>query len=204
MKKNLIFFSCLWITIVTGDTFALTTVYTEESSFLGAIQPGYYLEDFGAFIGGNEGTSLDFGPVNGFAYTLSASNGLYSGLGIMSTNYTSDQMNIAFTGSDVTAVGGDFWLTDKTFGNLTASIVLSLSDGTQFILPDADITKFLGVISDGAAYTSMSFNSTFFNDNQYPTIDNIYAGAAVPAPAAVLLGIFGAGLVGWLKRKRAI
>jgi hypothetical protein len=204
MRKFVVFYSVLLVFSISAKTYALTTVYTNQTDFINAIQPNYYLEDFAAYTGGFEGTSLGFGPINGFAYTLSASKGLYSGLGIMSTNYPSDQMNIAFTGSDVTAVGGDFWLTDKTFGNLTASIVLSLSDGTQFILPDADITKFLGFISDCAAYTSMSFNSTFYNDNQYPTIDNIYAGAAVPAPAAVLLGGFGAGLVGWLRRKRAI
>jgi hypothetical protein len=204
MRKFVVFYSVLLVFSISAKTYALTTVYTNQTDFINAIQPNYYLEDFTAYTGGFEGTSLGFGPINGFAYTLFASKGLYSGLGIMSTNYPSEQMNMVFTGSEVTAIGGDFWLTDKTFGNLTGSIVLSLSDGTQFILPDTNITKFLGFISDGAAYTSMSFNSTFYNDNQYPTIDNIYAGAAVPAPAAVLLGGFGAGLVGLLRRKRAI
>jgi len=94
MNKFWVFSTVLLVLSVSSTAFPATMVFTDETSFLSAIQPGYYLEDFDAFTYGSfTGDFLDFGPTNGFSYTMSSlPDGLYSGDGNMSTNcllYTS-------------------------------------------------------------------------------------------------------------------
>ena len=197
----------LLILSVTNTALAATAVFTDEGSFLAAIQGGYYLEDFSVFTYGSfVGPSLDFGPVNGFSYTMSAPQDLWSGDGNMSTNVPDDPITITFTGSAVTAVGGLFWPTDVDGYDLIGDVDVALSDGTSLSLIDADLSTFRGFVTDGAAFTSMSVTSVDFV--KWPTVDDFYVGQAlgepvvVPAPGALLLGVLGLSCAGWRRRRR--
>jgi len=197
----------LLILAATNAALAGTTVYTDQGSFLAAVQPGYYLEDFSAFTYGSfTDPSLDFGPINGFEYTMSAADGLYSGDGHMSTNASYDSLDIAFTGSPVTAIGGLFWPTDDAGLGVFGRIALSLSDGTSVSLVGPTPDTFRGFVTDGTAFTSMSISS--LEEVQWPTVDNFYVGQAggetevVPVPGAFLLGIVCLGCAGRRRRRR--
>jgi len=206
-KKFWVISTVLLVLSATSTTFAVTTAYFSESAFLSAIGPGYYLEDFDAFTYESyTGGPLGFGPTNGFSYTMSSPGGLFSGYSNMSTNMESDALNIDFTGSPVTAVGGYFWPTDEDGGDLIGPISVSLSDGSgvsHVNLPSASSSTFLGFVTDGAAFISMSVSGSGIND-WFPTVDHFYVGQQIPAPGALLLGGIGAGLVGWMRRRRVI
>lgn len=172
---------------------AMAAVYTDSASFLADVQPGFYFNNFTGVPQGDQG-SLNFSG-NGFAYTISAvgpgSNRLFNGPGIISTDFATDAIQITFTSGNVTAVGGNMWATDVNFNAITANMVVSLSDGTTVNFTASNANAFRGFTST-QTITSLTIDALDTGTNAWSTLDNLYVGAAVPAPNAMaLLGLGG-------------
>jgi MYXO-CTERM domain-containing protein len=182
-------------------TAGTATVFTDMASFMANVLPGSYTNDFATVPVGDAGPSLNFGPVNGFSYTISATNGgnLFNDPGIVSTNTATDALVVTFTGAAVTAVGGNFWASDILFLPTGTDITINLSDGTNVSYTSTGPNDFRGFISD-VAITSMTIDAPEGLGNAWATMDNLTVGVAVPAPGAVaVLGL--AGLAG-IRRRR--
>lgn len=183
-------------------TAGTATVFTDVASFMANVQMGSFTNDFATAPVGASGP-LNFGPVNGFAYTVGAvgagTNQLFNDPGIISTDSALDAIVVTFTGAPVTAVGGNFWASDINFFPTGTDITISLSDGTNVSYTSTGPNDFRGFISD-VAITSMTIDAPEGLGNAWATMDNLIVGAAVPAPGAVaVLGL--AGLAG-IRRRR--
>lgn len=205
MNKYLVFICAILLFLcATSETFA-TQIFTNESAFLGAIKPGYYLEEFNSYSGyGYLGASRSFGPTNGFSYTITAPpDGLYKVYGAISTTTWDDPLTITFTGSPVTAIGGLFFPTEYWGSPVTGDINFWLSDGTTFNVLNANLTTFRGFTTTGAAFTQMKITSLEYE--LYPTVDHFYVGQVIPEPSTILLlgaGLLGCGLITRIRRRR--
>jgi len=122
---------------------------------------------------------------------------------------------VAFTFSTpVTGFGA--WLFDNNRASLESMVMTVEEVGggvTQSPLlesgnPDIHFVEgFLGVTSD-VGLTSVAFSlidgATGGLSSRFMEIDHVQVAAPIPAPGAVLLGGLGAGLVGWLRRRRSL
>lgn len=194
--------------VVAGVTSnAMATWYTTEASFLGAINPVYYLEDFNDFqygvqLNGSQ-TSWSAPGANGYGWDASAALGLWSNDGALSTNSAMDPLIFTFTGSPVTAFGGIFYGSDISGVAVpTAQVTVTLSNG-EFQTFTANGTDFLGW-TGAAAIASVQLDVVEPGGaNVWNTADHVYTGAGVPEPAtfvAIGLGLAGLAIA---RRKRA-
>ncbi len=115
-RKELACLLCLLAFAVTPASAA--TTYSSATDFFAVIGPDYYLESFDSLAVG----TLLSGPLNfaSGAYSYSASSGtefynqeVGSGDVAMSTNTALYSIVFTFLGANITAVGGNFWLTDQ-------------------------------------------------------------------------------------------
>jgi hypothetical protein len=172
---------------------AMADVYTDSASFLANVQPGHFFNNFTGVPSGAV-ASLDYSS-GGFSYTISTGggvSGLFNGTGIVSTDNAADVIRIDFTSGNVTAVGGNFWSTDINFFPFAATVDVNLSDGTSVSFNSTNANDFRGFTSN-AVITSMTIDAIDpVAGPAWSTLDNLYVGAAVPAPGAMaLLGLGG-------------
>jgi hypothetical protein len=192
---------------------AVTTTFTDSATFLSNTS-STYLETFNSLSVSSN--TLAFSN-SGFSYSVTATNVLYSGTGntgsrFLGENTATDTIAISFTSGNVTAVGGNFFLTDFLDNLIAGDITLTLNDGSVINLtsPTSTPTPFGGFTTDGAIITSLTIagptvadlNSKF----RFDSFDNLYVGTAsaataVPEPFTILGTIFGAGYGVVLKRK---
>jgi hypothetical protein len=207
--------SFLTISVLSCSTAYAATLYTNSASFISQLEPGYYLENFNAKSGGALASGTTF--TNGlYTYTVSTSdtNGLYitpvSGVGgsnALSTNDTGFNIVVNFTSNNVTAVGGNFFLTDVSGDPIANSFSIGLSDGTTVNLTSTNsalTSPFEGfAAADSTSITSLSFTMPISSTNRYATIDNLYVGnkKRIPEPSNVL-GILVSASVLVLARKK--
>jgi len=173
-------FGFVVLMIVTINARAATTIYTNESAFTANVTPGFYLEDFDAYLFGSfSNRTLSLSGGSGFAYTISTTpgvSGLYSGDGNMSTDSHSDALLVTFTGAAVYAVGGFFFAADLDGNYQTGNIVITLSDGTIQTSSPPDTITFLGFISD-QAITSIKIDAPDNIMDSWSTMDHFYVGS---------------------------
>jgi hypothetical protein len=196
-------------TIFPLSASAVTTTFTDSATFLGNTS-STYLENFNSLTSGSLNSPLTFSQ-SGFSYSVVASTLLYSGTGntgsrFLGENYRTDDITISFTSGNVTAVGGNFFLTDAGDNLVAGSISLTLNDGSVINLtsPTSGATPFGGFTTDGAIITSLTIAGP--GATSWDSFDNLYVGAsnapaAVPEPFTILGTLFGAGYGVALKRK---
>jgi hypothetical protein len=154
------------------------TVYYSLDAFLDVIQGDYYFDDFSWLGWGTISGDLtyQFGPVNGYSYTASALNGLYSIPGAMSTNSAEDPLTLTFDGLPVTAVAGDFYGTDFDGNPMPTVVTVQLDDGTTVGLSYP--TVFVGFTTP-VPMVSLTISC---GDGLWPTYDNFYVGQLAIVP----------------------
>jgi hypothetical protein len=193
--------------VVAGVTSnAMAVWYTSEATFLAAMDPVFYLEDFDDFQYGvqlNGSQTLWSAPgANGYGWDASAALGLWSNDGALSTNSAMDPLILTFTGNPVTAFGGIFYGSDVNGGVVpTAEVTVTLSNG-EFQTFTANGTDFLGWTGNAAIASVQLDVVEPTGANVWNTADHVYTGAGVPEPATfVALGI-GLAALAVARRKR--
>lgn len=172
---------------------ASAQMFTTDAGFqaaLGGNLATSYFENFASVTPGAI-ASLNFGPTNGFAYTVSAPpGGLFNDTGLISTNLAADAILVTFTGAPVYALGGNMWATDINVQAIPADITITLSNGQTTTFTSGAATDFRGFISQTGAIASFTIAGGTTPGIRWPTLDNLRV--AVPAPGSIaLLGLGG-------------
>ncbi|MEO7064095.1 MAG: GEVED domain-containing protein, partial [Dokdonella sp.] len=159
--------------------------YTTRADFLTHVAAGFYENPFNdATAGPSPPLSYTQGAI---AYTVSSSipdgttgGGLYNDTGLISTNGSGAQIVVTFTGSPVTAVGGNFWATDVNVAANGLPIVVTLSDGTTETFTSTGPADFRG-FTTAAPITTITIdapNPSVPTDGSWSAMDNLIVGSA--------------------------
>lgn len=189
-------FALLAFAIAT-QSYSTTQVYTDKVAFLTALKSGplaVTFEGTAPFNGfTNFGTSESFGPVNGYGLVCSAPGDLYSyspgfsGLSstVLSTNSEYVPITYTFTNStkNVTAFGGDLFLTDFDFFPVAGTLTVTTNDGTTQVLVDPTVGNFLGFTST-VPIVSVTMDPGGPN-GPFATADNIFVAERTVNPVTI-------------------
>ncbi len=149
-------------------------VYTDRATFLANTQPGFYENDFADAVSGPS-PPLNYSS-GGFAYTVSASaDQLFNAPGLISTNQAAASIVVTFTGSPVTAVGGNFWASDVNVDPTGTAVTITLSDGTVETFTSTGPTDFRGFVTL-VPITSITIDAPDVPSPTWPTMDNLISG----------------------------
>ncbi len=182
-------------------------------------------EDFEGFpIGPGSPLTLDFGTIG--TATLTGNVGVYEGFAVgryatsgskyleastesFSIAFSQPQMAFGFYGIDI----GDFdgQVTVTTVDGTSITYIIPHPMGTNTVNhnldPEDSSVLFWGLIGSTAAdeFTGLSFGNTKADIDWFGFDDmTIGTQAHTPVPGAIVLGAIGAGLAGWLRRRRML
>lgn len=200
-KKNVLLTAALACLI----TPASAIWYTDESAFLAAMDPTYYLEtfdgfEFGVTLNGTQTTWTAPGG-NGYGWDAFAALGLWSLDGAISTDSPGDPIIFQFTGNAVRAVGGTIFGSDFAGAVVPNSeVTISLSTGQSSTI-FSDGTSFLGWVGQDAILDIEVFVEQPVGVNVWVGVDNLYTGTfLVPEPGTIVA--IGIGSLLALARRR--
>jgi hypothetical protein len=183
------------------------TFYNDESSFVLAIDPVFYLEDFNGFtagspLGGPPDFTYDAPGANGYDWTAFSPGGLYSNPGALSVFLQNNSLTIGFTGAPVTAFGGIFADTDVDFNFIPGMITIVTTDGGMTTVPTTT-GVFVGYTTT-IPIVSVTFTASSNALSDFIQIDHFYTGSitVVPEPATISLSLVGFGLAAFAARRR--
>ena len=186
-----------------------TTIYTSQPTFLAHTQPGSYLETFDSLPQFTPLNSpLSFSK-NGFSYTASApsADNQFFNTGTVgdvwfSTFDHSTNIVFNFTSNNVTAVGGNFFLTDIPGNVVPGMITVTLDNGTTFSVSDPSATSFVGFTTSSPIH-SLTFIPPASGANEiFGTVNNFITGRSVPdSGSTLLLSGIAVTSIGLLRRK---
>lgn len=185
------------------------TWVTSETAFLTALVGAYYTETFDSFTTSGSPlsgqTSWDAPGANGFGFTASATSGLWSSVGALSTLNAEESITFTFSGGPVSAFGGFVTNSDISETPIPGAVEISLSNGATATVGDSSSTGyfFLGWVGDNAGdtITSATIRSNFNTSNDFVQIDAAHIGA-VPEPGTIAaLGVGAAALLRRRNRK---
>jgi hypothetical protein len=172
-------------------------MYTSSTTFMSQLQAGSYTETFSGTSANGKFTS------GGFAYTASATGGLYQDGDFLGTNLSNTDLVIRFTGNNVNALGANFYNTNSNDRFTMAAISITLSDGTTTTFRPASLDESYRGFTTDAFITKLTISNT--NDNRWVGLDNLTIGRAIVAadvPEPASLAIMGAGMVGLMAMRR--
>lgn len=181
------------LSALAGSASAAVTTYSSAASFATAITgASQYFEDFASVAAGASG-ALNFGPVNGFSYTVDSSDSfLFNDTGLLSTNNAGDDLVFTFTGAAVYAFGGNFWTTNINVQPVSSTITITVAGGGTYSYASSSVDDYFGLVSD-TPITGFSVSSATDGVTppfDWPTADNVTVAGVIPAPgAAALLGV---------------
>jgi hypothetical protein len=202
MFRFVVSIAALSIASIAPSAFA-ATIYDSSAAFLPLVAPGAFLNTFstGGIVDPNGIPPNPLATINysgsGYAYTVTAdASGVYVDNVTVGNWATLDPVIVTFTGNPVTAIGGNFFLTNLAGTFQPVAVTIQLSDGTSETFTPANTSAYRGFIST-EAITSMTLPSAAFFHN----IDNLTVGTAVPEPTTVSL-IATVGATAWFVRRR--
>jgi len=191
--KKLIILSILAGIVSVGNAQVFTTATAFQMAI--ASDPGQYLNTFGSNAANWSGGTPTM------AYTMSATNGLYSNGNFLGTISSNEALLMTFTSGNVRAVGGSYYTTSLSDVFQPGSTInITYSDGGTDSYIAGSTSQFRGYVS-GTVLTSMSITSTGPDLSRWASMDNVVT-STVPEPATMTALALGA-LALLRKRKSA-
>ena len=192
--------------LFAGVVGANATWFTSEAAFLAATDGVNYTEDFSDFVYGVQlsgDPSWNAPGANGYGWTASATDGLWSNDSALSTNVANQALLLTFTGNPVTAFGGFIGNGDISGLFISGSVSITLSNGESQSINVGSDDAFLGWVGDPSSpITTASILSTSGVVNNWASLDHAITGAAAPVPEPATLAALGIGAAALLRRRK--